>query len=65
MKKIIVFLLLLFPLNVRAVSDYYKDLIVNFNHDGCEEKEVTIQIFADGEKVPDGEVVLNKDTGYS
>ncbi len=65
MKKIVLFLLLLIPLKVNAVTDYYKDLIVNFNHDGCDGKEVTIQLFADGEKVEDGEVVLNENTGYS
>ena len=36
-----------------AASDYYRDIVVNFNYEGCPQnanKEVTIQLFADGKK---------------
>ncbi len=53
---------------VFAASDYYKDIVVNFNSNECSEnagKEVTIQLFADGEKVDGKEIKLNSETGYS
>lgn len=71
-KSIFIFVLSLFSFtfidNVYAVSDYYKDITVTFNHRGCDDyanKEVTMQLFADGKIVEDGLVTLNKNTGYS
>ena len=60
--------LLFIPLNVRAFGVFNKTITVNFNHEGCEvdaNKEVVIQLFADGEKVEDGEHILNKANNYT
>ena len=72
MKKRIILLLILFmaciPMVVSAHTLFYKDITINFKHDGCDEnanKEVTIQLFANGEKVEGQEVTLNKNTGYT
>ena len=71
MKRMLLFLvgiLFLTSVPVNAVSDYYKDIIVTFNHNGCDQyanKEITIQLFADGQKVEGKEVKLNQSTGYT
>ncbi len=71
MKRMLLFLVGIFFLTsvpVNAVSDYYKDIIVTFNHNGCDQyanKEITIQLFADGQKVEGKEVKLNQSTGYT
>ncbi len=72
MKKLISVLIILFAvasiLPVHAASDYYKNIIVTFNHNGCDDqanKEVTIQLFADGVKVEGEEHILNNDTGHT
>ena len=60
--------LLFIPLSVRAFGVFNKTITVNFNHEGCEvdaNKEVVIQLFADGEKVEDGEHILNKANNYT
>ena len=72
MKKIgyiitIIFILCIF-LPVHATSDYYKNINIIFNHNGCEnldDKSVTFQLFADGKKIEGQEVTLNKQTGYT
>ena len=70
-KKIILLLILLIaflPMVVSAHTLFYKDITINFKHDGCDEnaeKEVTIQLFANGEKVEGQQVTLNKNTGYT
>ena len=54
--------------NAGHIGDFYRDLTVTINCDSCEpdeEREVTIQLFADGEPVEDGERTLNKEIGYS
>ena len=63
---IIISFVFLFSIPVNAVSDYYKDINVTFNHNGCEQyanKEVKIQLFADNKK-EGPEITLNKTTGY-
>ena len=68
--KLIIILIICFciTLPVNAASDYYKNINVKFNHNGCNYKAnqpVTFQLFADGKKVEGKEVTLNKNTGYS
>lgn len=72
MKKIIFTVIVLFLvvliLPVKASSDYYKNIIVTFNHNGCDEqanKQVTIQLFRDGAKVEGEEHILNRDNGFT
>ena len=73
MKKILYVLLFVLligcvVLPVNASSDYYKDIVVTFNHNGCDEqagKEVIIQLFENGEKVEGQEISLNERTGYT
>ena len=51
------------------IGDFYQTISVDVNCDTCEdendEREITIQLFADNEPVPDTETILNKDTGFS
>ena len=49
------------------IGEFYRDLYVTINCDSCEpdeEREVTIQLFADGEPVADGARTLNKEIGF-
>ena len=52
---------------VYAANDYFKDISISFNHNGCDEqvgKEITIQLFKDGS--PEGApVVLNSANNYT
>ena len=60
------FFIMIIP--VHAASDYYEDITITFNHNGCDDqanKEVVIQLFADGKKVDGQEVTLNSTTGYT
>ena len=66
---ILLFLLafLYIPRPVFAFSDYFKDITVTFVHDGCsipDDKEVVIQLFANGVKSGDP-IVLNQSTGFT
>ena len=73
MKKVLFFIGVVliaacFMLPVKASSDYYKDIIVTFNHDGCDNqvgKEVVIQLFENGKKVEGQEVILNEENNYT
>ena len=64
---ILFFLIFCFCTPVYASSDYYKDITISFNHNGCDDqvgKDITIQLFKDG--VIEGDpVVLNKSNNYT
>ena len=72
MKKIglIIICLLLFPLVVKAdkIGPFYQTINVNLACDYCEpeeNREVTIQLFADGEAVEGKQVILNNDNEFT
>ena len=64
----LIFIFLLFMyLPVNASSDYYKDITISFNSNGCpgeDGKSITIQLFKDGE-IEGDPVVLNKSNNYT
>ena len=58
---------IVFNASAGHIGDFYRDLYVTINCDACEpdeEREVTIQLFADGEPVEDGSRTLNKEIGF-
>jgi len=72
MKKIIKLIILVFVLfigiRVNASSDYYKDIKITFNHNGCDNNykdSVVIQLFRDNEKVEGQEVTLNAENNFT
>ena len=49
-------------------SDYKRNINISFDCSGCEskkEKGITLQLFADGKKVQDGEITLNNKNGFN
>lgn len=59
--------LIMISIPVNAVSEYYKDIKVTFNHNGCNDypnKDVKIQLFANNKK-EGSEITLNKTTGFT
>ena len=71
MKKILIMLaLLLMPLTVNAfhIEGFEKDINITLNCDDCKDKEtreIKIKLFADGEEVPDSEIILNNANDFS
>lgn len=71
MKKIIMMLfsimIFCFSISVNAASNYYKDITISFNHNGCPGeagKSITIQLFKNGE-IEGNPVVLNQENNYT
>ena len=70
MKKIVylfIFILLCVYTPVYAASDYYKNITISFNSNGCPDEDgkyITIQLFKDGE-IEGDPVVLNKSNNYT
>ena len=75
MKNVYIKFILLFALltflclstPVYAANDYFKDISIAFNHNGCDEevgKEITIQLFKDG-VVEGNPVILNSANNYT
>lgn len=64
----LIFIFVLFMyLPVNAASDYYKDITISFNSNGCPGeagKSITIQLFKDGE-IEGDPVVLNQSNNYT